>query len=267
MVNTLDFLKPFGIDLFCLGKKFLVFNLVGRNLKVKYRRSVLGVLWTLVSPLSMVCVFYFVFKLILKVQMPHYLAFLVGGMIPWSFYQQSVMEGLDSVLGNSSLISKIPIPVQVFPFVGTLTNFITLVIALPIMIGVSIFSGVELGGSVILLPYLFLCLFLICYGVALILGVLHVYFRDLKHLTSILMQLWFYGTPVIYDVAMIPPKYHWVIYANPVGGCFVGFHQILGAGIWPDSSLVLSAGLWAVATSSVALALFKASYRDVAENL
>lgn len=266
-MNMLDYLKPFGVDFFCVGKKFLVFNLVGRNLKTKYRRSILGILWTLLSPLAQVCIFYFVFKVVMKVQMPHYLAFLVAGMIPWSFFSQSIMEGLDSVVGSVGLISKVPVPVQIFPYVGTLTNFITLAIAVPVMIGASLISGVSLGPSLVLLPFLFFCLFLICYGVALIVGVLYVFLRDLKHLTSLIMQLWFYGTPVIYSLTMIPAKYKWVLYANPVAGCFIGFQKILGEGVWPSSDLVVSSVAWAFVITLSALTLFKLTYQDVAENL
>src|SRR6202035_5870261 len=131
----------FGIDIFCVSKKFLVFNLVGRNLKVKYRRSVLGVLWTLLSPLATVMIFYFVFKVILKVQIPHYMAFLVSGVLPWSFFSQTINEGMDSIVGNAGIAAKVPVPIQIFPLVGAITNFITLFLALPVILGISILTS------------------------------------------------------------------------------------------------------------------------------
>src|SRR5689334_7103760 len=103
------FLRPLGVDLFCLGKKFLVFNLVSRNLKLKYRRSVLGVFWTLLSPIAMGMVYYFIFKVILKVQMPYYLAFILSGVLPWTFFNQTILEGLESVVGSWSIVTKVPI--------------------------------------------------------------------------------------------------------------------------------------------------------------
>src|SRR3954471_24738544 len=98
--------RPLGVDFFCFGKKFLVFNLVSRNLKIKYRRSVLGVFWTLLSPLAMAVIYYFVFRVVLNVRIDHYAVFILSGVLPWSFFGVTTLEGLDSILGNGSLISK-----------------------------------------------------------------------------------------------------------------------------------------------------------------
>jgi lipopolysaccharide transport system permease protein len=267
LVDNLALLKPFGIDIFCVGKKYLVFNLVGRNLKVKYRRSVLGLLWTLVSPLALTFIFYFVFKIIMKVQVPHYLAFLVSGIIPWSFFSQTVFEGIEAVVGNAGVVAKVPVPIQVFPFIGCVTNFVTLLLAFPIIFGVSIFTGVHLGSSVLLLPVLFFSLFFISYGMSLILGLTYVYFRDLKHILGLAMQLWFYGTPVFYNPDMVPAKYHWLLLANPAGGAFVGLHKIFAEGEWPATEYIISSVVWAFVIMSLGLFVFWKLHRDVVENL
>ena len=266
-MTNLDYLKPFGVDFFCVGKKFLVFNLVGRNLKVKYRRSVLGVLWTLVSPLSMVFVFYFVFKVVMRVQMPHYLAFLVSGIIPWSYYAQTVLEGMESLVGNGPLVSKVPIPLQVFPLVGAVTNFVTFALAIPILIGVTLFSGIPVNGSMLLFPVFYISLFFMSYAFSLLLGILNVYFRDMKHLTSILMQLWFYGTPVLYSADMVPAKYHWVLLANPIAGCFIGFHKIISEGAYPPLDAYYSTLGWTLASLVASFVILKYSSRNLVESL
>lgn len=246
-MNTLALLKPFGVDIFCLGKKFLVFNLVSRNIKIKYRRSILGLFWTLLTPMAMAAVYYFLFKVILKVQIPHYLIFILSGMIPWAFFSQTVMEGMESLVSSWGLISKVPIPIQVFPLVGSATNFITFIFSIPIMILAAVFSQVPLGLCMLMLFYYGFLLFLLAYGVSLILAVAYVSFRDLKHITGILIQVWFYGTPVIYDEAMIPAKFHWVLYLNPVGLIFVDLHQVLARGQWPDPNHLIVSGLWVAA--------------------
>lgn len=261
------FAKPFGIDIFCIHKKFLVFNLVGRNLKIKYRRSVLGVLWTLLSPLSLVLVFYFAFKVVMRVQMPHYLAFLVSGVVPWAFFAQSVMEGLESLVANAGVIGKVPVPTQVFPFVTSLTNFMTLLFAFPVLLGVSLITGVPLGLSLILLPLYLIAMFLICYSYSLILGLAYVYLRDLKHLTGILLQLWMYATPVVYDSSMVPEKYRWVLVANPVGGCFIAFHSILGKGEWPPVATLWQTGVWVIVSVAAMLWVQRSVGNGVAEHL
>lgn len=113
MLNAL--LYPLGVDLFCFGKKFLVFNLVAKNLRTKYRRSILGILWTLAAPLSMAIVYYFVFKVVLQVKQPYYIVLILTGVLSWNFFGQTLVEGTDAILGSWGLLSKVPIPLPVFP--------------------------------------------------------------------------------------------------------------------------------------------------------
>lgn len=260
-------LQPFGIDLFCFGRKFLVFNLVGRNLKVKYRRSFLGLFWTLLSPLAMTLIYYFVFKVILNIKVPHYLAFILSGVFPWAFFSQSVLEGMESIVGNWGLLSKVPIPLQIFPYVGTVTNLVTLCLALPVLLGMSIVSGVRLGASLILLVFYLTALFLMAYGFSLILAVGFVFFRDLRHFLGIVMQLWFYATPVLYNETMVPAKYRFALALNPLAPVFTGLQTILWKGLWPSASSLLGVLLWSIAVISLAAALQKFGSHELVENL
>jgi ABC-type polysaccharide/polyol phosphate export permease len=250
-----------------LGKKFLVFNLVSRNLKIKYRRSLLGVFWTLVGPLSMAVIYYFVFKVVLRVEMPHYLAFILSGTLPWAFFAQSLGEGMESLVGNQGLLSKVPIPSQVFPFVGVLTNLITLLIALPVVVLAAMASGVDLSWSTVLLPLLYGCLFLIAYALALILAHAFVFLRDLRHLISLVLQVWFYATPVIYDERMVPAKYAWVLVVNPLGGLFTSLHAILVRGAWPEPGTLATVAAWTLGLSALSRVFQLRWSREVVENL
>jgi len=137
-------IRPLGIDIFCLSKKFLVYNLVSRNLKVKYRRSVLGVLWTLAAPVAISVIYYFVFKVILKISIPHYPVFILAGVLFWNFFSMTVIESMESIVANWVIVTKIPIPLQVFPFSGAMTNLTTLLLALPVLWTVAAFSGVPI---------------------------------------------------------------------------------------------------------------------------
>lgn len=260
-------LAPFGIDIFCLGKKFLVFNMVSRNLKIKYRRSIFGVFWTLLNPLAMAAVYYFVFRVILNIQIPHYLVFILTGMIPWTFFIQSVLEGMESIVGNWGLVSKVPIPIQIFPFVGTITNWVTLALALPVLFLVAVISNAELGSSVLLVPYYLIAILLQTYGFALILSIAFVYFRDLRHIMGIFMQIWFYGTPVIYQEKMIPAHFQWILLANPVASIFVGLHKIFVEGVWPSAQdLALTAG-WSVGILLIGALIYRAVRSEVVERI
>ena len=240
-----------GFDAFCLNKKFLVYNLVNRNLKVKYRRSFLGFFWTILSPLGISTIYYFVFKVVMRIDRPHYLPFILCGVLPWTFFAQSLGEATESIVGNHGLISKIPVPIQVFPYVVSITNFSTLLFALPIIIALAWLSGVHLSlGTLLVFPF-FLSLLIIGYALGTILAILYVYLRDLKHAIGLILQIWFYATPIIYDKTMIPDRYKFILYINPVGATFVGIqesvlgingnfmHSICGALGWSLISLVL----------------------------
>ena len=265
--TLLSRVKPFGIDVFCTSKKYLIYNMVGRNLKVKYRRSILGLFWTLAHPLSMTAIYYFVFKVVLKVQMPHYLVFMLSGILTWGFFASSVSEGLESLVGNIGLLTKIPIPIQVFPFAGTLTHLSTWVFSLPILLGAAVISGTDIGWSILTLPYFILALFVMAYSLSVTLGIAFVYFRDLRHILNLVLQAWFYATPVIYNADMIPQKYYWLLFINPVAKPITAIHGLFVDGRWPTDGEWVMTGVWALVLLTVALLTHKKFSGGLIENL
>ena len=160
-------------DFFCVHKKFLVFNLTLRNLRIKYRRSVLGYFWSLLVPLAQAGVYYLVFKVVMNVQVENYVPQILSGVLFWTFFANTIGYGMDGLISNHSLLTKIPIPIQIFPFVETVTNLIALAAALPVLVAVLIWSGIGLS------PFFFLSFFylgviaLIAYGFAIVLSVDH----------------------------------------------------------------------------------------------
>jgi len=241
--------------------------MVARNLKVKYRRSVLGVLWTLALPLSQALVYYFVFKYIFKARTEHYVSYVLMGILPWGFISQTVSEASESLIYNAGLLSKIPTPIQVFPLVANITNFITLLLGFPVVIIFSLISGADISSSMILLPVLLFFLFVICYSITLFLSIQSVYFRDLKPVIVMAIQLLFYATPVIYDLKMLPEAYQWILYVNPFGTLFVCMHQILPGGQWPTLNLLLITISWTVGSLLLALLSMRRHSRFLVEYL
>ncbi len=233
-----------GFDAFCLNKKFLVLNLVDRNLKIKYRRSFLGFFWTILSPIAMSLIYYFVFKVILKVERPHYLAFILCGVMPWGFFIQSITESTESIVSNGGLLIKIPMPIHVFPYVTSITNFSTLALSIPVIFGAAYISGNAFTLNSLWLFYFFIELMLFTYALGAILSLLYVYFRDLKHAIGLIMQLWFYSTPVLYDANMLPEKYRWLLFLNPVGCIFEGIHEGFINGQAPHFSYIAVSFGW-----------------------
>ena len=243
MTAIIDFfIRPLNFDIFCTGKKFLVFNLVSRDLKIKYRRSFFGFFWTILHPLALSGMFYVIFKVIFKANIPHYVPFILSGVIPWTFFSASVIEGTEVLRANAPLLTKVPIPPQVFPIVVCSGNFITFLLSLPVLIGFSFMSGVPFQTSALYLPVLCINLFICAHSFALILSVLYVYFRDLKHAIGLLMQLLFYATPIVYQVEMIPEKFKGFLYLNPIGNLFANFHRVFIGETIDFSSITFLAG-------------------------
>ncbi len=240
------FYEPLGVDLFCLGKKFLIFHLIHRNLTVKYRRSVFGLLWTLLTPLSTTLVYYFVFKVIMNQGVPNHLIFFLTGVLTWNFVNQSIIESMETIVNNAGLLTKVPVSLQTFSFSGTLTNFVTYLLALPILIASALFSQIHLGHSLLVMPFYLLNLFLITYALGFILSIFYIRFRDLRHLMSIGLQLWMWTTPVLYEASMIPEKYHLLLPLNPFGYLFADLHDIWLRNLLPAWPHGLQIACWSV---------------------
>ncbi len=254
-------------DFFCLGKKYLVYNMVGRNIKSKYGRSFIGLGWTVLSPMMLAAIYYFVFKMVMRVQMTHYLTFVLSGILPWSFFAQCVMEGMDSIVGNEALVTQIPVPLQVLPFVNVTTNLITLSAAIPVILGVSVFQGVTPGLYTLFVFYFFAVLFLLAYSLGIVLSVGYVLFRDLRHAMTLILQLWMFGTPVIYSLDMVPEHFRPYLHLNPVTDAISGIHQIFTQGTYPTLDQILFSGMWAVLLSVIGMVFMRSSLRRIVEKL
>jgi ABC-type polysaccharide/polyol phosphate export permease len=184
--------------------------------------------------MAMTAVYYFVFKVVLQVKIPHHLVFILSGILVWNFIGQTLLEGMESIAGNIGLLTKVPIPIQVFPYVGALTNFVTLLLSFPILLGIALATGAPVSTSLVSYGFYALILLLMTYGLSLIFAILFIRLRDLRHLMGIGLQVWFYATPVIYDESMIPEKYKWVMYINPFAFAFADLHSIWVRGEWPN---------------------------------
>ncbi len=267
-INSLkmNLFSGFTWDVFCFKKKYLLYNLLTSNLKVRYRQSVLGLFWTLLKPLCMAGFYYFVFNKIMKVTLPNHLMFLLVGIFPWTFFSQTLMEGMESLTSHWGLLSKAPIPLQIFPLVSTLANMVTFFAALPILLGMSLVFTQPTFVLLLVFIYCFL-LFLLCYGLALILSVLHVHFRDLKQMMALILQVWFFITPIMYEPSTMPKAYQWILYLNPIAFIFSGFQSVLVKGIPPQFLHFLIAVGWANGLLVLGILLHKYYTKNLVEKL
>lgn len=218
---------------FCLHRRFLVYNLVVRNLKVRYRKSFFGFLWTLIVPASMTLVYFFVFKYVARIGDEDYPLLLLSGIIPWTFFSTTLTTGTDALVNNFGILSKVPISISAFPLADACSSFVNFLLSLPALFIVAIVFRSYPQWSWLALPLIFFCLFLQSYSLALLLAVSNVYLRDVRHLVTIVIQIWLYLTPILYSTSMIPAAYRKWFYVNPLFAIFDSIHIVILKGNWP----------------------------------
>ncbi len=181
--------------------RYLLQNLVKRDLKVRYRNSVLGVLWSLLNPLFMMLVFSLIFgKLIPRQDIPNYPVFFLVGLLPWNFFSGSILSGTVSITSNAALIKKVFFPRVLLPTATILSNLVHFLIAFLVLVVFLFASGIGLTVHALWLPAILFTQLLFTLGLVLALGTLHVFYRDVVMVLDVVMLAWFFLTPIIYSL-------------------------------------------------------------------
>lgn len=212
----------------------LMKELVKRDLKVRYRRSVLGYLWSLLNPLMMMCVMSYVFSTIFQSSIPNFPLYLICGQTLWSFFNESTTMGMHSILQNGALIKKVYIPKFIFPVSRVLSCFVTMSFNLAAILIVMLFTRATLYPTIFLFWIPLLFLFFFCCGIGLILASLATYFRDVTHLWGVVTLAWMYATPIFYDPAILPENVRATLQWNPMYHFISFFRQLIVYGNIPE---------------------------------
>ena len=236
----------------------LVKNLVFKDLKLKYRDSVLGVVWSLLNPLLMVGAYTFAFKFILQVQTENYAYFLLVGLLPWNFFSSSLIASTQAIAGNSHLIRKVYFPREALPIATVLFTFAQFLLALAVFLpALLLVSGVRLHWAAVLFLPLLLVHLLFTLGLAFVLATCTVFFRDVAHLVDVAVMLLFWMTPIIYPVTMAPATLQLFFKLSPPSAFAIAYQDVLFWGRVPEG-LVLSTLLgWTAAALLGGLAVFR----------
>jgi lipopolysaccharide transport system permease protein len=221
----------------------LVKNLVIKQLKVRYKSSSLGFLWSLLNPLLMMLVYSAVFSRFVRggtEGIDNYAAFLITGLFTWNFFAGSLSDSVNAFIGNASLIKKVYFPRIILPVSSVLTNLINYILSLAVVFLLLILWGVYPNWTVIYLPAAIFIMILICAGFSFFLATLNVVFRDIEHMIQVILLAWFFLTPVIYSYeTMIPVRYHRIYLMNPMAGLIISFQKILYFGEAPPLNFLL----------------------------
>ena len=195
---------------------FLIRQLVARDFKTKYKRSVLGMLWSFLNPLLTMSIQYVVFSTIFKSTIPNFVIYLLSGIICYNFFNEATNMCLMSIIGNASLINKVFVPKYIYPFSRTLSSSINLLLSLVPLLIMMLVTQTPITKAILLLPFVLILLFLFSYGIGLILATMMVFFRDTQFLWGIFSMLLMYLTPIFYPETIIPAQFITVYKLNPL---------------------------------------------------
>lgn len=222
--------------LFCIVEvfkrySFLIWQLVVRDFKVRYKRSLLGVIWSFLNPLLTMVVQYLVFSQLFRSDIENYPVYLLSGLVIFNFFNEGVGQALGSIVGNASLITKVYIPKYIYPVSRVLSSGINLLMSLlPLMLA-AVFTGERICKAYLLLPYILACVMVFTMGLGMVLAAGMTFFRDVQFLWGIISMLWMYLTPLFYPVSIVPQAFRGIILHNPMYIFVSAVREIvLGAG-------------------------------------
>jgi lipopolysaccharide transport system permease protein len=221
----------------------LLYFLVWRDVKVRYKQTVLGIAWVALQPLATTIVFTLIFGNLAKMPSDNlpYAVFALAGLLPWNYFAGAIGRGGQSLVGSANLISKVYFPRLIIPISGVLGGLVDFAIVFCLLAVLLPFYGYFPSPSWLLLPFLVLLAIATALGVSLWLSALNVQYRDIGYLIPFFVQLWFFATPVVYSQSMIPAPWNVVYALNPMAGVVGGFRWALfGKGSAPGPILALS---------------------------
>lgn len=211
-------------------------SMIARDLKLKYKRTYFGYLWSLLNPLLQLAVMGTIFSHIVRLPIQDYTVFLFSGLIVWGFFQSSLMVSSMTYLHNENFIKKIYIPKIIFPLSTISMRSIDFLLSLVALTLLGIIAGFPLKATFVLVPVAVVLLFLFTFGWSIVVAVATVYFHDVQYLLGVLLQLLYFATPILYPISVLPEKYHFFIRLNPLYSQVTLFQRLIYDGVLPSST-------------------------------
>ena len=210
----------------------LIQTLVVRDLKARYRGSMLGFFWSFINPLLLLLIYSFVFTTVLPgihpAEMEPYALFMFCGILPWTWFSSSLLEGCTALTGSGSLLRKVMFPAEILPAVTVFTGLVNFLLGLVILAAYAIYLGAPiLTPDLAWLPLIVIVQLVLTLGLALLLSSLAVHFRDIRDLLGNLMTLWFFATPIIYPYTQAPERFRRLLDLNPFTHVAVAYQEVL----------------------------------------
>jgi lipopolysaccharide transport system permease protein len=205
----------------------LFWVLIARDIKVRYKQTVLGAGWAIIQPVTTMVVFSIIFGGFAKIPSEGfpYPVFVYAGLLPWTFFANALTRSGFSVVGSAQLVSKVYFPRLIIPLSSLGAGLVDLCISTIVLLLIMLFFGVAFSVNLLAAPLLLLLVIFMALGVGTLISALNVAYRDFGYLTPFFIQLWMFATPVIYPVSLVPERWHWLLYLNPMTGIIEGFRS------------------------------------------
>lgn len=246
----------------------MVFSLVKKDLRGRYKGSALGFLWTFINPLMQMAVYTLVFSVILKSDIEKYYLFLFVALVPWMFFSASLTGGADSVLASKDMVKKIYFPREVLPISYVTGAFVNMLLSFVVIFGVIFFSGHGINPlAVLTLPVIMLVEYIMALGIALLSSALTVYFRDLSYILGIIAMVWQFLTPIMYSEDMVPENLRPLWNLNPMTPVIMAYRAILYEKRIPEMTTLVQAALLGVIVCVIGYFSFRKLQKGFAEEL
>lgn len=246
----------------------MIYSLVRKELRGRYKGSVLGFMWTFLNPLLQLFVYTMVFSVILKSDIEKYYIFLFVALIPWNFFSACLTGGASSVINEKEMVKKIYFPRQVLPISYVTTAFVNMLLCFVVVFAVILVSGIGFNfQALIYLPIFLIVEYMLGLGIALISSALDVYFRDLEYILGVLSMAWTYLTPVMYSIEIVPESLMSIFMLNPMTPIIVGCRDILYYKQVPELSTLLHAFILGIIVVVVGWIIFDKCEKHFVEEM
>lgn len=254
----------------CAYRELLKSN-VKKDIRGKYKGSFLGILWSFVSPLLMTLVYAIVFPFLMRgAGYEHYTTFLIIGILPWTWFTTSIAQGTFCIIGNGGILKKVYFPREILPISVVTSGMINFLISCIIIALFLFFSGIGFNINILYLPLIIIAQYLLTLGIIFITSAINVYVRDLEYIVNFIIQMLFYGTPILYELSMFkgaPKVIYSLISYNPMSVIITCYRDIFYWENTPHIKSLIVVLLFSVVLCSIGLGIFRRLSKGFAEEV
>ena len=216
----------------------LLYNLVYRDLTVRYKRSVIGFLWTMLNPLLLMIIFVVIFSTLFRFAVPHYETYFLSEFLPWTFFAQTTVSSMLSMSWNGSLMKRVRVPKSIFTLATTLSGMVNLLLSYVPLLLIMAILGVPIRPAILFLPISFVIVAIFTFGVSLALSAVAVYFVDVREMYQVGLTALMYMCPIIYPISIVPARFRSIIAMNPLVYLFQILRDPVYYGRMPSPELI-----------------------------